>query len=309
MIGTFAYMAPERFTTGQTDARSDVYALACVLFECLTGEQPYSGDSLEQQIAAHLTSQPPRVSVHRPEIPAGLDDVIARGMAKNPDDRYPTAGDLAADAQHALTASAHKSRSDSAATVVNGRLRADFSSSSARATPPRSPHRTRSVLLFSAAAALAGAAILGYLVIGRDSAPRSSDPAKQSSVTLTIASTTESPLPPTPAPTPTPAPPALIQPTTVRIQPTTLQSPYVIECLEGTPGPALWSDGTTRYSEECYQQNGGPAYSTAESAAGPVRNTMPCVVLGQIARDTVTGQRVKCTTNPYYTSPTWLAMD
>ncbi|MGH9092899.1 MAG: serine/threonine-protein kinase, partial [Acidimicrobiales bacterium] len=55
MVGTWAYMAPERFTTGTADARADVYALACVLYECLTGVQPFPGDSMEQQIGGHLT--------------------------------------------------------------------------------------------------------------------------------------------------------------------------------------------------------------------------------------------------------------
>ena len=52
IMGTLAYMAPERFSTGIADARSDIYALACVLHECLTGKTPYPGDSMEQQIAA-----------------------------------------------------------------------------------------------------------------------------------------------------------------------------------------------------------------------------------------------------------------
>ncbi|MDH6284927.1 serine/threonine-protein kinase [Prescottella agglutinans] len=103
-IGTMAYMAPERFSTGQADARSDVYALACVLHECLTGVRPYSGDSLEQQIAGHLTVPPPKPSSIRDGIPASFDEVIERGMAKNPDARYRTAGELAAAAHKALSA-------------------------------------------------------------------------------------------------------------------------------------------------------------------------------------------------------------
>ncbi|MFC9355159.1 protein kinase [Rhodococcus sp. NPDC057014] len=101
-IGTLAYMAPERFTTGATDARADVYALACVLYECLTGVQPYPGESLEQQIAAHLTVPPPQPSRTRDMVSAGFDQVIARGMAKDPTARYPSAGGFAAAAHWAL---------------------------------------------------------------------------------------------------------------------------------------------------------------------------------------------------------------
>ncbi len=106
MVGTWAYMAPERFTSGAADVRADVYALACVLFECLTGAQPFPGDSMEQQIAGHLTLAPPRPSDVNPAVPAGFDGVIAAGMAKNPDERYQSARELATAAQLALTATA-----------------------------------------------------------------------------------------------------------------------------------------------------------------------------------------------------------
>ncbi|MGW4534551.1 serine/threonine-protein kinase [Nocardia sp. NPDC004340] len=102
-IGTFAYMAPERFSTGVADARSDVYALACVLYQCLTGRTPYPATALEQQIAAHLTQPPPKPSQARPQIGTVLDDVVATGMAKNPEERYRTAGELAAACISAVT--------------------------------------------------------------------------------------------------------------------------------------------------------------------------------------------------------------
>ncbi len=104
-IGTYNYMAPERFTGDEVTYRADIYSLACVLGECLTGTPPYQTESVERLIAAHLLEPPPRPSQLRPgQVPPGLDQVIAKGMAKNPHERYRTAGDLAASAHDALTA-------------------------------------------------------------------------------------------------------------------------------------------------------------------------------------------------------------
>ena len=102
VIGTFHYMAPERFTDDHVDARADVYALACVLYECLTGRHPFPGDSPEEQLTAHLNEPPPRPSHIHPGLPGGFDAVIAKGMAKRPDQRYPTTMDLARAARDAL---------------------------------------------------------------------------------------------------------------------------------------------------------------------------------------------------------------
>lgn len=104
-VGTYNYMAPERFTGGEVTYRADIYALACVLGEVLTGSPPYHADSVERLVAAHLLEPAPRPSQLRPGmIPVALDHVIARGMAKQPEERYHTAGDLAAAAHDALTA-------------------------------------------------------------------------------------------------------------------------------------------------------------------------------------------------------------
>lgn len=102
-LGTMAYMAPERFEGKPVDPSADIYALTCVLYECLTGVRPYPADTLEQQIAAHMTKDVPRPSATDPKL-AAFDEVIAKGMAKKPGKRYQTAGALAESARRALNA-------------------------------------------------------------------------------------------------------------------------------------------------------------------------------------------------------------
>lgn len=106
VVGTLDYMAPERFEGGPVDGRADVYALACVLFACLSGRRPFTADGTAAQIWAHLYVAPPKTSSLNPAVPAAMDDVIAKGMAKKPADRYATVGALARAAAQALTSPA-----------------------------------------------------------------------------------------------------------------------------------------------------------------------------------------------------------
>jgi serine/threonine protein kinase, bacterial len=104
-MGSYKYMAPERFTGNEVTYRSDIYSLACVLGECLTGSPPFRADSIERLVAAHLMEPAPRPSQLRPgRVPAAVDQVVAKGMAKNPEERYRSAGELANAALDALTA-------------------------------------------------------------------------------------------------------------------------------------------------------------------------------------------------------------
>jgi serine/threonine protein kinase len=103
--GTLRYMAPERLRENpdEEDAHVDIYALTCVFYECLTGRPPFAGTSHASLIAAHLNTPPPRSSTTQPNLPAKLDEVIATGMAKDPERRYQTTLELAAAAKDAIT--------------------------------------------------------------------------------------------------------------------------------------------------------------------------------------------------------------
>lgn len=102
-IGTIDYMAPERLLLRPgIDGRVDVYSLACVLFEMLTARRPFAADDPPALIAAHLYLPPPRVTDFRPDLSPAWNDVIRRGMAKDPNERHATPLDLADDARAVL---------------------------------------------------------------------------------------------------------------------------------------------------------------------------------------------------------------
>ncbi|WP_063051725.1 serine/threonine-protein kinase [Nocardia arthritidis] len=102
VVGTLAYMAPERFD-GSAVPQSDQYALACVLYECLTGRRPFDDGDPPRMMRAHLMQTPPLASALDPALPPALDAVIARGMAKDPGLRWSSAGELASAGYAALT--------------------------------------------------------------------------------------------------------------------------------------------------------------------------------------------------------------
>jgi serine/threonine protein kinase len=101
-VGTLDYIAPEQLQGGPVDARADVYALGCMLYQMLTGRVPYPRDSEPAKIWAHMQEPPPSLREVAPHVPVAFDEVLSRAMAKTPEDRYPSAGDLA----HAAKAAA-----------------------------------------------------------------------------------------------------------------------------------------------------------------------------------------------------------
>jgi DNA-binding beta-propeller fold protein YncE len=101
-LGSVEYAAPEQFEGRPLDARTDVYSLGCVLYECLTGQIPFSREHEAAVMHAHIKEPPPKPTTRRPDLPKGFDQVVAAAMAKDPADRYTTAGGLAEAAGAAL---------------------------------------------------------------------------------------------------------------------------------------------------------------------------------------------------------------
>jgi Tol biopolymer transport system component/predicted Ser/Thr protein kinase len=99
ILGTFQYMAPEQIEGLEADARTDIFAFGCVLFEMLTGKKAFEGKTPASLLGAILKDEPPRVSTVQPVTPPSLDRIVATCLAKDPDDRYQSARDLVRDLQ------------------------------------------------------------------------------------------------------------------------------------------------------------------------------------------------------------------
>jgi serine/threonine protein kinase len=134
-VGTIDYISPEQARGERATARSDVYALTAVLCECLTGRVPFERSTEERALLAHLTEPPPRLSQVRSDIPAAMDEVVAQGMAKDPEDRPASAGELMLKARRAFGALPAEAPTPPASTDAT-RL------SPSAGTPTRAPRKT-----------------------------------------------------------------------------------------------------------------------------------------------------------------------
>ncbi|HEX3279523.1 MAG TPA: FHA domain-containing serine/threonine-protein kinase [Thermoleophilaceae bacterium] len=117
IVARAEYVAPEQIVDDHVDALTDVYALGCLLFESLTGEAPFASSAEGPAMLAHVNSPPPTPSQLRPDLPPPLDEVVHRAMAKDPGERYPSAGDLG---QAALVAAGGQRRAPTESMVATG---------------------------------------------------------------------------------------------------------------------------------------------------------------------------------------------
>jgi serine/threonine protein kinase len=260
-VGTVDYAAPEQIEGQGVDARTDVYALGCVLYECLTGRIPFAREGEVAVMHAHLTEAPPQVTAVRSDLPTGLNSVIARAMAKNRDERFQSCGELigaarAAALQRPTGPTAQVSDAAGLAAGAPATALADAASPQSEAwsepgvpptgpptgppaPPPAAPKPARRLPSWVAlVAAVVAAAVAGIVVwaVTRDSEPSSS------------ASPPSAPQPPAEPPAePSATPPATTTepPATVTEPPTTTgatRTAVLEEGLEPIVDPGLWKD-------------------------------------------------------------------
>ena len=123
-LGTIDYVAPEQIQETPVDGRADEYSLGCVLYECLTGRVPFPKERDAAIIWAHVEEMPPPPSALQPELPAAVDDVFSRVLAKKPDDRYATCREFVDAARVSLgvaatqTGTSNQARTSNTATVL-----------------------------------------------------------------------------------------------------------------------------------------------------------------------------------------------
>ncbi len=248
LLGTPAYMAPEQISgSGNVDARTDIYAAGIVLFEAVTGQVPFVGETLYDLMRAHLEVAPPRPSSVRPELSPALEQVILQALAKDPKDRFHTTSAMAQAMSHAATSlPAEQWRPlSSRGGMTNGRASmeramqptpADLAKAPTRvATPiPGPPEPTlatrktgRWIALAAAITLVGGVALIAASRMG-------------ASAEAEVPPTTTVAIEPPAAPTPSVSAPAPASPTVARTPPTPR-----VEGSPATPMPAAPRGGLT----------------------------------------------------------------
>ena len=167
-VGTLDYVAPEQIRGERVDARADVYSLGGVLYFMLTGRVPFEREADQAKLWAHLADPPPRPSESRRQLPPELDAVVLRALAKDPAERYPSAGDLG---RAARAAAGLPGDSGPERTVARGAAApATTVASRSRFAPVRAGRRRGPVL--AAAALIVAAAVVALVLLDGDGGQR-----------------------------------------------------------------------------------------------------------------------------------------
>src|SRR4051794_35730253 len=229
ILGTAGYLAPEQARGERAGAASDRYALAVVAWELLAGRRPFEADSPTAEAAAHVTAPIPSIHAANPSVPAAVDPVFRRALAKSPGDRFPTAAEFVGELRRAL-------HDDAGDTWIEPPPPA---TAATRVVAGGGPSRRWWIPLL--AALLLAAGILGAVLLGRGGDNKSETKAGPATIVKTVTSqgttvhqtvTAQPPPPSTTAPAPTTAP--------ATTAPTTTAAP------SGSSGSALNDAGYTK---------------------------------------------------------------
>ena len=166
-LGTPDYLAPEQVDGGKPDARTDVYALGCVLFAALSGRPPFADVPRLRKATAHMQELPPALRNVAPAVPKAFEAVVRRALAKDPAKRYSSAGELGAAAVQAASERTGRARrlTGGSATVRTRRIEPTFARPTAKIVEPRG-RRRRTGRVIAVALAAAGVAAVAALVLG-----------------------------------------------------------------------------------------------------------------------------------------------
>ena len=203
VLGTAAYISPEQAMGEPATAASDRYSLAVVAFELLTGEKPFQAEHFAAQARAQIEDDPPRVSELAPDLSERVDDVIDRGMAKDPDDRWSSAEEFVERLGESLTAPPPR-RKAAPPTTATRKLADRTPPPSRPARPVAAAERPRSSgpgtgMLLAALAAALLVVVLGFLLLKGNGGDKGNQASKTSTPTATATPKKKA----TPSPTPT----------------------------------------------------------------------------------------------------------
>ncbi len=123
LLGTIDYVAPEQIEGRSPDGRADLYSLACVAVECLSGRRPFERDNEAAVLWAHMQEPPPSLSERAPELPKGVDEPISRALAKNPDERQSSCAEFVEELREALAPFSRRPAKEAAGRRAPSRVR------------------------------------------------------------------------------------------------------------------------------------------------------------------------------------------
>jgi serine/threonine protein kinase len=178
-VGSVDYVAPEQIATGIVDGRADQYALACVFYELLTGTPPFRRDQPMQTLFAQVNDPIPAVLASRPELPAKIDVALARGLAKNPDDRYGTTAGML----NAIAAAAGESPVASESSTSMPIIPSTVAVGDADSTPNQPAGSRRPLVLGGAVLLLIVAIAIGFFATRSGTGDSASQPAATATAT------------------------------------------------------------------------------------------------------------------------------